>query len=612
MQKSAPNPIVAFVTILFGGMALACVALTGIATAAQVNFQSRILTGVSVAGTDVSGLSVDEAAIRIGDAIVYPDTGRVAFQDRGTVWIATPAEVGIRLDARASAQAAYNIGRGGNPVQRVIDQIDIWQSGVDVAPVLVFDEAVAQGYIQGLADIVDRPTIEATLGVNGVEVLVHSGQVGRTVDIAATTAQVGPEIPGMTDMVLPLVINETAPVIFDATEQAKIAEDILSAPLVIVIPPENGQDAQQWVLNPEALAGMLAIERVESEDGSEKYQVGLSTTQLALFLDNIGKDLVREPANARFVFNDDNGKLEAISPSVSGRRLLVPETVDLIHERLAEGKHRARLIFEFSEPGARDSAKAADLGIRELVNQEISYFYGSSSARIQNIAVAAERFHGIVIAPGETFSMASVLGDVSLDEGYAEALIIFGDRTIKGVGGGVCQVSTTLFRTVFFGGYQVDERYSHAYRVTYYEQTASGGVNTNLAGLDATVYVPLVDFKFTNDSDHWLLMETYVNQGARSLTWKFYSTDDGREVQWSTTGLQNKVKAPDPLYEENDDLKKGEINQVDWAVQGADVTVTRTVVLGGEIINEDVFVTHYQPWRSIYHYGPGTKLPEDG
>ena len=203
--------------------------------------------------------------------------------------------------------------------------------------------------------------------------------------------------------------------------------------------------------------------------------------------------------------------------------------------------------------------------------------------------------------------MGQALGDVTLDNGYAEALIIYGDRTIEGVGGGVCQVSTTLFRTVFFGGYPVVERYPHAYRVGYYELKADGGYNTSLAGLDATVYTPLVDFKFTNDSPHWLLMETYVNQAARTLTWKFYSTSDGRTVDWNTSGLKNKVDPPDPNYIENPDLKKGEVVKVDWAVEGADVTINRTVTRNGEILIEDVFTTHYVPWREVWEYGPGTK-----
>ncbi|MDX1436018.1 MAG: VanW family protein, partial [Anaerolineales bacterium] len=249
---------------------------------------------------------------------------------------------------------------------------------------------------------------------------------------------------------------------------------------------------------------------------------------------------------------------------------------------------------------------AAELGITELVNAETSYFYGSSGPRIQNIETAASSFHGVLVGPGETFSMAEILGDISLDNGYAEAWIIYGDRTIKGVGGGVCQVSTTLFRNAFFSGFPIAERHPHAYRVYYYELTQGNSHNTTLAGLDATVFVPLVDFKFTNDSPNWLLMETYVNAAGRSLTWKFYSTSDGRRVEWDSTGLQNKIEAPEPLYQENPDLAKGEIKQVDWAVEGADVTITRTVFKGDSTYLEDRFVTHYRPWRAVYEYGPGT------
>jgi vancomycin resistance protein YoaR len=261
--------------------------------------------------------------------------------------------------------------------------------------------------------------------------------------------------------------------------------------------------------------------------------------------------------------------------------------------------------MEYDLPDVTSDATAESLGITELVSSHTSYFYGSSTSRVRNIKTASARFYGVLVSPGETFSMAEVLGDVSLDTGYEEAWIIFGDRTIKGVGGGVCQVSTTLFRTVFFGGYPILERHPHAYRVYYYEQTYGGGNDSRLAGLDATVYVPLVDLKFKNDTEYWLLMETYV--GGNYLTWKFYSTSDGRSVEWETTGLTNVQEPPDPLYQENEDLDKGEIKQVDWAVSGADVTVTRYVHRGGEIINSDIFTTHYMPWRAVCEYGPGTK-----
>ena len=246
------------------------------------------------------------------------------------------------------------------------------------------------------------------------------------------------------------------------------------------------------------------------------------------------------------------------------------------------------------------------MGITELVTSYTSYFRGSTDERVQNIKTAAASFHGLLVAPGATLSMADVLGNISLDNGYAEAPIILGDQTIAGVGGGICQVSTTLFRTAFYAGYPIVERYAHAYRVGYYEQTATGH-DPNLAGLDATVFVPLVDFRFTNDTPYWLLMETYVNTSSYSLTWKFYSTKDGRDVQISSSGATDLVDPPDPVYIENSELPAGTKKQTDYAVQGAKVTVDRTVTRGGQVITSDHIVTKYEPWPDIYEYGPGTE-----
>jgi vancomycin resistance protein YoaR len=177
------------------------------------------------------------------------------------------------------------------------------------------------------------------------------------------------------------------------------------------------------------------------------------------------------------------------------------------------------------------------------------------------------------------------------------------------VGGGVCQVSTTLFRTAFFSGYPIVERHEHAYRVYYYEQTPTG-TNPLMAGLDATVYFPLVDLRFTNDRPYWLLMETYFNPDDYSLTWKFYSGDDGRTVEWQNLGLQNIVPAPDPLFEENPDFRPGEIKQVDWPGDGTDITVTRIVSRDGAVLFTDAIQTHYEPWQAVCQYGPGTDNPE--
>jgi vancomycin resistance protein YoaR len=216
-----------------------------------------------------------------------------------------------------------------------------------------------------------------------------------------------------------------------------------------------------------------------------------------------------------------------------------------------------------------------------------------------------------MVAPGETFSMATALGDITLDNGYAEALIIVGGQTIAGVGGGVCQVSTTLFRAAFFSGMPIVERYAHAYRVYYYEKVAGNRIDPSLAGLDATVYVPIVDFKFTNDTPNWLLMETYVSPSNSSITWKFYSTSDGRRTEWNTTGPINIVPAPEAEYRENPDLPSGTIKQVDYKADGADVTVNRTVYRNDAVYLQDTIYTHYEPWQDVFEYGPGTEIPND-
>ena len=157
-----------------------------------------------------------------------------------------------------------------------------------------------------------------------------------------------------------------------------------------------------------------------------------------------------------------------------GRSLDIEGSIKAINEAVARGEHSASLVINEAQPRVPATATGQELGITELVWAETSYFYGSSAARMQNIEAAAEQYHGVLVAPGETFSMGEHLGDVSLDNGFAEALIIYGGRTIKGVGGGVCQVSTTLFRAVFNAGFPVVERTPHAYRVSYYEETASG------------------------------------------------------------------------------------------------------------------------------------------
>jgi vancomycin resistance protein YoaR len=575
----------------------------------QLLYAGRIFPGVSVAGVDLSGMLPENAALKLSETLSYPISGKVVFRQGDKAWRVSPMQLGMVFDPSASARTAYDLGRRGGLFAALDGQIRARGFGHDVSPVIIFDQRVAYQYLQGLAQQVDQPMIEATLQIDGANITAVPSRAGRTVVINATLVNLSSQLQTFRDGEVWLAIQEVQPSVADASGQADVARQILSQPLQLMMPNAQAGDPGPWVYQPEVLANLIGIQKME-EENAFTVRVSLNPDTLRQMLTNIESQVNRQAANARFNFDDSTGQLVALSPSVTGRKLDVDANIKVITDALLRGEHSVPLVVAETQPAVADTATAQQLGISGLLPNGVqtSYFYGSHAERVQNITTAAARFDGVLVAPGETFSMGDTLGDVSLDNGYAEAPIIYGGRTIKGVGGGVCQVSTTLFRAVLFAGFPVVQRVPHAYRVSYYEQT-SGGRDPSLAGLDATVYFPLVDFKFTNNSPYWLLMETSVS--GSSLTWKLYSTYDGRTVKWNTTGPQNIVPAPDARFEPNPDLNAGQITQTDYSANGADVTVSRTVMMNGAVYFQDQFQTHYQAWQAVCEYAPGMPNPEN-
>ncbi|MGH2627277.1 MAG: VanW family protein, partial [Anaerolineales bacterium] len=596
-----PAKLLRRIGLLAVGAAAATLATTWLfLLGVRVAYAGRILPGVTVGGVSLAGLSAPAAEIALGASLTYPQEGHLILRDADRTWRTTPAQLGVVIDVSSMARQALAVGREGWLGVRMADQLRAWFVGAPLPVRVVLDERIGAAYLQDIAAEIDRPLIEASLSVQGLDVTVAQGQIGRSLDVPATLEAVSPIVSRLYDAEVALVVDESPPLVLDASQQAALARAILSAPLTL-----TADGAGPWVFEPAALAAMLRFQRVIDDDGAG-YVVGLDPDQLAGFLLPLAPGLERPPENARFIFNDETRQLDLLRSAVIGRVLNLAKSIEAINAGVVAGQHQIPLAFDLTDPPALDNATAESLGITENVVTVSTYFGGSSRNRIQNIVISAAEFHGLLIAPGETVSMAEILGDISLDTGYAEALIIYGDRTIKGVGGGVCQVSTTLFRAAFFGGYQIDERYAHAYRVTYYEK----GPGSPGPGMDATVFPPRVDFKFTNDSPYWILMETYI-YGNSQLQWKFYSTSDGRAVQWSSSGPLNFKEAPEPVYRENPDLPEGKIEQVDFEADGMDVVVYRTVTREGSVLHEDTIRTHYLPWQAVFEFGPGTELPDD-
>ncbi len=598
-----PQVVAAFIS----GMALFFAVIITWTLGYQLVYAGRIFPGVSVAGVNLSGMAPSDAAVKLNQALSFSTTGKILFRDGEKVWVASPAELGMVFDPSRSAVTAYKLGRSGGLFGALSGQIRAAGAGVSVPPVIVFDQRVAHFYLSQISTQVNQPLIEASLKLEGTNVVTQPGQVGRELKIDATLVYLSAQLQSFSDGEVPLVVQELQPQLLDLSAQADTARQILSQPLTLTVPNATGTDSGPYIYNPEVVANLVVAQRVPDGD-QQDIRVLLNPRGLRDLLVPVKTQVDRLASDAKFIFNDETRQLDVMQESSVGRELDIDASIRAINEAVARGEHAVPLVINETQPRVAATMTGQELGITELIWAETSYFYGSSAERIQNIEAAARQYHGILVAPGETFSMGAHLGDVSLDNGFAEALIIYGGRTIKGVGGGVCQVSTTLFRAVFNAGFPIVERTPHAYRVSYYEQNASGSVDPRLAGLDATVYFPLVDFKFTNDTPHWILMETYMGSG--SLTWKFYSTSDGRSVTYDTTGPTNVVSAPSPLFEENPELKKNEMKQVDWAANGADVSVTRTVWKDGAVYFQDTVTTHYEPWQAICQYGPDSKNPE--
>jgi vancomycin resistance protein YoaR len=615
---SVPRPIrspipARILAAIIGGLVLFLLMIGLITGGYQLLFSGRVFPGVTMAGVDLTNLTPEQASAALSLRLTFPTSGQVVFRDGDRLWVAKPSELGMVLDTGSSIEQAYNVGRQGGLLIDLAGQLNAWQGGLALKPVIIFDETKAYAYLQNIASQINQPGIETDLHLEGTRVIHTQGQIGRMLDVDTTLANLLKQLLSFRDGEVQLAIEEQIPLIRDASEQAALLRQILSAPATIQISDAQPGDPGPRTIEPALLAGMLSIS-LEQTASIWQYQVSVDARVLEQLLGEIAVLVNRPPQNARFSFDDNPGsntrQLILVAPAQVGRILDIPATLEVIEAGLLAGQHEFAVAVNTALPDAGDDATAQSLGITELVYAGTTYFRGSSDARLKNISTAAKQFHGLLVPPNSTFSMGNVLGDISLDNGYAEALIIYNGRTITGVGGGVCQVSTTLFRTAFFAGYPIAERYAHAFRVLYYEQTAAG-YDWRLAGLDATVYFPLVDLKFTNDRPYWLLMETYFNRDEMSLTWKFYSTNDGRRVEWQNLGLRNVVPAPEPLFEENADLPQGTCKQVDYSADGAAISVIRDVYdAAGQVLFNETIQTIYEPWQAVYQYGPGTENPQ--
>ena len=586
------------------GLCLLALLLLAATAAVQATLETRIAPGVRIGDLALDGLTREETADALTERYGAAETVAYTLLDGEKSWTASAAELGLRLPVDALVERAFAIGHADTTRQSLQELAQAWLEGVDIPLSMIFDETVALDYLRMLAREIDRERRDATLLIRGLHVAIDVGESRRQLDIAATLERLRKAVLTGQGASIDLAIDESQPRAWNVTEAARKVHTALASPLWLYATGRHGQPLPPWQITPLQIRQALTVMLLPAGD-SMRFDVQVDLGAFRPFLMSLTSALSSQPVDSRLDFEPASGQLRALTPSAIGRHVDVDETLRRLEAAVfTRDERRVDMVFVNLPPRFHEESNAAELGIRELVAEATTFFWGSPQNRRDNIGLGVSKLHGIAVAPGEEFSFNRELGAITATAGYLEGSVILGGATVAGIGGGICQVSTTMYRAALNGGYAITQRHSHGYRVGYYEYAGAG------PGLDAAIWQPTVDLRFRNNTPHHLLIESAFLPAQNALQFRIYSTR-----HWTTrieTPLIADIIPPPPdLYIEADDLLPGQIRQIDWSVPGADVVVWRNIydVAGAQVERQRIF-TRYQPWQAVYEVAAGDpRLP---
>jgi vancomycin resistance protein YoaR len=324
-----------------------------------------------------------------------------------------------------------------------------------------------------------------------------------------------------------------------------------------------------------------------------QYSPGLNEKNIETWIDGLASEINTKPVNAKLHF--DGSSLEIIKEAQFGYQLNKNNLRDKISSLIRNPTKSIELKVTTAKPEIHQG-NVKNLGIRELIGRGETTFHGSSDNRIHNIKNGSKIVSGTLIKPGGIFSAVETIKEVERSNGFVPELVIKGDKTEKEVGGGLCQVSSTLFRAALNSGFEIVERHNHAYRVGYYEPPV---------GMDATVYIPWTDLKFKNNTGDWILIQYQMSD--YQLAFNIYGTDDGRKISISNPKIDNITSPPKPTIIKDNKLKPGEKIVEEHAHQGADAWFKYRVTRDNEVLIDQTISSHYQAWPAKIRVGPDKK-----
>jgi vancomycin resistance protein YoaR len=454
--------------------------------------------------------------------------------------------------------------------------------------------------VEGLAASIDRDAIDAAVYVNDQDqILVRDAVDAREVDQKASVDAIESAMLGGRRNA-ELVVDSTPADIQTATarQAAAEAEQLIADGLRLTW--KGGNDA----LTRRELLAALTVEADPSSSEQIKlgFDTGVLTSVLEPLFDSI--DVPAENAKLRLV----NGKVTVVQKSKQGNVVDIDKTIAGIIDAALKQESSATIEMMTVKPDYTESG-AGSISFPDTLATASTFYGNSSDQRRQNVERAAELENGWLVAPDEVFSFVEQVGGIDQDEGFVVGFGIVADgeggvTTAPVVGGGVCQVSTTLFQAAFWSGLVIEERYTHPYWISTYGEPPSG-----MQGLDAMVMVDeatgqALDFKFRNTTGNWIAV-TFEANGTNVVA-KILGTNPKWTIEVGDPVITD-VTQPDPAtnYEDSPELPSGQELQVESAAPGFTSSIHRLVTLNGQTISDDTFTGTYSPSQNTILRGTG-------
>jgi len=545
-----------------------------------------IVPGVTIHHQPMGRLLPQQAQQQLEQNLPTLSNFTLILTDQDRSWSTSSAELGWHQDIATAVDQAHQIGRQGNWSQQLAQRLQLLWQPVDIEVASSLDPHLVTSWVASVSAQVDQPGEAPQITVTKYDYQLNPGVVGQVVDQPTVVSHILHD-PHQTQF--PLVWNTVHQPLRE--DEIKLTQQRLQQLWPKKIQVTVSPSEPSFTLSATDFFPWLAL------------PTGVDTKQVQAQLEKWNTQYQREPQNAQLEITDDL-KVTAFEPPQEGRSLnqsqvqsdLVAALTEL-EDNPASKEATLTLSFQTVEPDVPLSATNS-LGINELIGLGTSTYFGSIANRVYNVNLTSSRLNATLVPPGEEFSFNRAVGDISAKTGYRTAYVIRNGRTELGDGGGVCQVSTTTFRAALDAGLPITAWKAHSYRVGYYEQNSQ-------PGFDATVYSPSTDFRFKNDTGHYILVSSQADTDNRFLKVELWGTSDGRQSEISHYTLGNFRPAPAPLYQEDPSLPPGTKKQIDWAAAGATASFEYQVTTAtGEPLYKRTFRSVYQPWQAVYLVGP--------